>query len=332
MRGRGALALVLLGTMCGWSLQITAHQQNPPAQGTGTQGSTGQAGTAQAPVPPQPSDQTQQPPAHGEQPEEQPPGEPRPTPFPAHQRPPAPPEVLARGKAMYSSLCSACHGADARGGQLGGVNLLRSPLVLGDRDGELVMPVVKKGRPGTTMAAVPMSDDDIKAVTAFLHSLQAAGDEQGAPPPGPPIELNIVVGDPKAGATYFAATCASCHSTSGDLAGVASRVADAKALQNLWVSGGRATEHGPGRRARRPGQLPTVTVTLPDGVVRGSLVRLDDFFVSVALEDGTTRTIRRNGDSPRVEVNDPLGRHDELLASYTNKIMHDVTAYLATLK
>jgi cytochrome c oxidase cbb3-type subunit 3 len=260
------------------------------------------------------------------------PGEPRPTPFPAHQRPQAPPEVLARGKTMYSSLCSACHGADGRGGQLGGVNLLRSALVLGDRDGELVLPLVKNGRQGTAMAAIPMADADIMAVTAFIHSLQAAGDEQGAPPPGPPVELNILVGDAKAGAAYFATTCASCHSPSGDLAGIASRVPDAKALQNLWVSGGRATEHGPGRRVRRPGQVPTVTVTLPTGAVQGHLVRLDDFLVSVALEDGTTRTIRRDGDSPRVEVNDPLARHNELLATYTNKTMHDVTAYLATFK
>ena len=191
-------------------------------------------------------------------------------PFPAHQRPAAPPEVLERGKTMYASMCSACHGADARGGQLGGVNLLRSPECLGDRDGELVLPIVKNGRPGTAMAAMPMPDDDIKAIVAFLHSLQAAGQQPGRPPPGPPVELNILVGDAKAGARVSSPpTCASCHSTSGDLAGIASRVPDAKSLQNLWVSGGRASGRGPGRRRRNAEQAATVKVTLPHEVRAG---------------------------------------------------------------
>lgn len=332
MRGRGVPTLViLLGATLASSLQVTAQNQNPVQPTAQEPGGTPPA--AQAPVPPQPSDATQQPPAHGEQPpQEEDQGDRRPPPFPAHQRPLAPPAVLERGKTMYSSMCSACHGADARGGQLGGVNLLRSPAVLGDRDGEIVLPIVKKGRPGTAMAAMPMPDEDIKAIVAFLHSLQASGSNQGGPPPGPPVELNILVGDAKAGAAYFAASCASCHSTTDDLAGVASRVPDAKSLQNLWVSGGRAGGGAPGRRSRNAEQAATVKVTLPDEVVQGRLVRIDDFLVTLALEDGTTRTVRRNGDTPAVEITDPLARHNALLADYTNKTMHDVTAYLATLK
>ncbi len=93
--------------------------------------------------------------------------------FPAQQRPPADPAVVERGRTVYSVSCSACHGADARGGQLGGPNLLRSPLVLADQNGELMQPVVQKGRPGTTMVPVAMSTEDVTAVAAFLHSLQA---------------------------------------------------------------------------------------------------------------------------------------------------------------
>jgi cytochrome c oxidase cbb3-type subunit 3 len=298
-------------------LPVWAHTQNAPPQ-------------APPNTPAQQSEPAQEPPAHGDQPAPE-----RPAPFPAQQRPPASPEVLARGKALYSTTCAACHGADARGGQLGGVNLLRSPLVLGDRDGELVMPVVKNGRPGTAMVAIPMPDADIKAVTAYIHSLQALGSNQGAPPPGPEVELNILVGDAKAGQAFFASTCSSCHSPTGDLAGIASRVDDAKALQNLWVSGGRTMGSGAGRRRSEPspGQRQTVKVTLPDGqVVEGQLVRVDDFLVTVGLSDGTTRTIRRDGDSPKVEITNPLARHDALLAVYTNKNVQDVTAYLATLK
>src|SRR4030095_7091087 len=80
--------------------------------------------------------------------------------FPAMQRPPADPEVVARGKAIFGAQCVACHGADARGGQLNGPNLLRSQLVLADKDGELIAPVIKNGRPERGMPALPLSDAD----------------------------------------------------------------------------------------------------------------------------------------------------------------------------
>jgi cytochrome c oxidase cbb3-type subunit 3 len=186
------------------------------------------------------------------------------------------------------------------------------------------------------MPPLPMADEDIKAVAAFLHSLQAQGSNQGGPPPGPPVELNILVGDAKAGAAFFASTCSGCHSASGDLQGIASRAGDPRGLQNLWVSGGRAAPRGAGRRGGGPppGRPVTATVTLASGeVVSGRLLRLDDFTVTVGLEDGLTRTIRRTSeDAPRIAVQDPLARHRELLGVLTNEQMHDVTAYLATLK
>jgi cytochrome c oxidase cbb3-type subunit 3 len=312
------MSVCLLGMAAGVFLPVWAHTQNAPPQ------------SPPANTPAQQPEPTQEPPAHGNQPQPE-----RPAPFPAQQRPPASPEVLARGKAMYATTCAACHGADARGGQLGGVNLLRSPLMLGDKDGELVMPIVKQGRPGTAMVAIPMPDADIKAVVAYIHSLQAQGSNQGAPPPGPEVALNVLVGNAKDGEAFFASTCTACHSAGGDLAGIASRVEDAKALQNLWVSGGRTMGAGAGRRRTEPSprQRQTVKVTLPGGeVVEGQLVRVDDFLVTVGLADGTTRTIRREGDTPKVEITNPLARHDALLAVYTNKNVQDLTAYLATLK
>jgi cytochrome c oxidase cbb3-type subunit 3 len=244
--------------------------------------------------------------------------------------------VLERGRAQYAGVCSACHGADARGGQLGGPNLLRSQLALDDKDGELIIPVVQNGRPGPPpMPPLPVAVEDIKAIAAFIHNLQAQGSNQGGPPPGPERPLNILVGDATKGATFFAANCASCHSPTGDLQGVAGRVSGPAALQNLWVSGGRATERGAGRRGggRPPGKPTTATVTLANGQqVSGVLMKLDDFLVTIALEDGATRSIRRMGSTPRVDVQDPLAKHRELLGVLTNANMHDVTAYLATLK
>jgi hypothetical protein len=76
----------------------------------------------------------------------------------------------------------------------------------------------------------------------------------------------------------------------------------------------------------------TVTVTLPDRKVEGVLGRIDDFIVILTEADGTRTTIRRKGDSPKVELHDPMKGHKELLAQYTDRDIHNVTAYLVTLK
>jgi cytochrome c oxidase cbb3-type subunit 3 len=261
--------------------------------------------------------------------------------FPAQQRPPGDPAVIARGKALFGVSCALCHGNDLRGGQLNGPNLLRSQLVLSDKAGELIVPVINGGRPDKGMPPIPMPEADAKAIAEYIHSMTALSPRQGMPPPSEtPVVLNILVGDPAAGRVYFEAKCASCHSPTGDLQGIATRVPDAKALQNLWVSGGTAGGRG-GRGAAGRGAGPTapnpravtVAVTLPSGEkVEGRLVRLDDFIVSLSLPDGTIRSFTRKGASPRVEVRDPLEPHRALLTVYTDKDMHDVTAYLATLK
>src|SRR4029078_6490222 len=119
--------------------------------------------------------------------------------FPAMQRKAADAETIARGKAVFGVKCVACHGADARGGQLNGPNLLRSQLVLADHDGELIEPVIRSGRPERGMPALPLSDADIKAVIEFIHSLTAASPGQGAPPRTEVPAPDIVVGDAEAG-------------------------------------------------------------------------------------------------------------------------------------
>ena len=259
--------------------------------------------------------------------------------FPAQQRPPGDPAVIARGRTLYGLSCSFCHGPDLRGGQLNGPNLLRSQLVLGDQAGELILPIVRGARAEKGMPPIPMPDEDVKAVAEYIHSVAALSPRQGMPPPGEtPVVLDVLVGDAAAGRTYFEARCATCHSATGDMQGIAARIPDPKALQNLWVSGGAAggrgrSAGGRGAASNAPNpRVVTATVTLPGEKVEGRLLRIDDFLVTLVQEDGTIRSIRRNGALPKVEVRDPLEPHRMLLSVYTDKDMHDVTAYLATLK
>jgi cytochrome c oxidase cbb3-type subunit 3 len=267
--------------------------------------------------------------------------------FPSGQRKLADPAVIERGKTLYGVNCRLCHGPDLRGGDLGGVNLMRSQLVLSDQDGELIYPVVKNGRanPGLPpMPPLPLQEDGVKAIAAYIHSVAATKLGQGGPPASEPKELDIVVGDAAAGKRYFDANCASCHSASGDLAGVATRYGTPTALQTAWVAGGGGGGGGGrGGRGGRGGEAPapaprvpkpvTVTVTTADGQhVEGRLERIDDFLVTLQQADGTSRTFTRRGNVPAIEIHDPLDGHKKLLVKYTDKDIHDVTAYLVTLK
>jgi cytochrome c oxidase cbb3-type subunit 3 len=177
------------------------------------------------------------------------------------------------------------------------------------------------------MPPLPVPPDDVKAIATYIHSVTASARGQGAPPEGPAVELNIVVGDATAGQAYFNAKCTACH-TANDMAGIATRVSDAMALQNYWVGGGG----GRGRGGNPPTPV-TATVTDPSGQkVEGRLIRLDDFYVVLGLADGSSRSFRRDGDVPKVEVKDPRDAHRKLLPTYADKDIHDVTAYLVTLK
>src|SRR5258705_10496803 len=102
--------------------------------------------------------------------------------FPAQQRPPGDPELIARGKPLFVASCSSCHGVDLRGGVTGGPNLLRSAVVLMDQHGELILPIVNGARAGRGMPALPLPDPDGVAVADYIHSIDAAARNQGAPP------------------------------------------------------------------------------------------------------------------------------------------------------
>jgi cytochrome c oxidase cbb3-type subunit III len=267
-------------------------------------------------------------------------GRPRGPNFPQQQRPPGDPTAIARGRALYGVNCTLCHGADLRGGDQGGPNLLRSEVVLVDQKGEAILPIVRDGRKGP-VGVMPafsnLAENDILAIAEFIHSVMAQAGRQGRPPEREtPIELNVLVGDAAAGKLFFERACSRCHSTTGDLQGIASRVTDARALQDLWISGGasaRGPRFGGDGGSNDDSTRVTVTVTTPKGPpVTGRLVRIDDFTVTLLQDDGVRRTFRREGGAPKVEITDPLEPHRRLVLELTDGLMHNVTAYLATLK
>src|SRR6266516_315351 len=90
---------------------------------------------------------------------------------PGQQRPPGDPAQIARGKTLYGISCTVCHGADLRGGDLGGPNLLRPQVALSDRDGELIVPTIQGSRQNAGMPAIQMSPADAAAVAAYVRSI-----------------------------------------------------------------------------------------------------------------------------------------------------------------
>lgn len=241
-------------------------------------------------------------------------------------RAPEDPVTVAHGKTLYGTSCQACHGSDLRGGDMGGPNLLRSQVALTDQHGELIIPIVQGARQAQGMPNIGLNNQDAGAVAAYVRSVIGEIGGQGKPP-GEEKQLNIVVGDPTRGSRYFSAHCSTCHSTEGDLKDLATRYPDPKTVQVRWLSGGSLTAlEGP------TSKVTAEVTTTPGEIVSGSLIHLDEFLVTLRTSDGTERSFRRNGALPRVTVHDPLKQHREMLPTYTDQDVHDVTAYLETLK
>lgn len=230
--------------------------------------------------------------------------------------------TLERGKTAFVANCGFCHGANAKGGE-SGPDLVRSVVVIDDENGNLIAPVVHGGRQAQGMPRIDVNDKQLADIVAFLHEGVRAAAERGTYK-----VLNIVTGNAKAGEAYFngAGKCSACHSVTGDLKGIGAKY-DPVALQGkiLMPVGGR-----PGPRATSP---IAVSVTLPNGeTVKGSLNRIDDFTVSMTDSSGSFRSFTRRGEIPKVVLTDPVQAHFDMLEKYTDADIHNLTAYLVTLK
>lgn len=223
------------------------------------------------------------------------------------------PEVAA-GKTVFQQNCSFCHGANARGAS--GPDLIHSTLVSHDANGDLVGQVVRNGRPDKGMPAFQLSGTQIRAIAAYLHSEAHLASTTYQRGPGEYPLDKLLVGNAAAGKAFFEAKCAECHSPTGDLAHVATKYKPID-LQS--------------RIAFPSGAVPTVTVTEPSGkVFTGSQVYSDEFVISMRDRNNWIHTWNRK--LVKVEVKDPLAPHEKLLSTYTDENLHDLFAYLETLK
>jgi cytochrome c oxidase cbb3-type subunit III len=191
-----------------------------------------------------------------------------------------------------------------------------------DHDGELIATVVQNGRPDKGMPKFDLTTAEISSIATFIHSVPVGG---RAAITG---TVDPLVGDAKAGEAYFngAGKCTACHSVSGDLAGIGARYPDPKALQGAILSGERRGESSEAGRK-------TVTVTLRTGqTLEGRLYQIDDFIVSFTDVNGNYHSYPRHGDYPKVVIKDPLQPHLDMLRTFKDDDIHNLTAYLVTLK
>lgn len=229
---------------------------------------------------------------------------------------PAPDAAASKkGEPLYKQNCATCHGANARGAQA--PSLVRSVAVLHDEKGEEVGPIIKAGRPG--MPPFPsLSQDDIYNISQYLHMQVELAANRGTYGQTYGDLRNKVTGDAGKGKAFFQANCTGCHQATGDMAKIGAKFAQAAQLQSrfLWP-----TTPGP----------TTVTVTPETGAkVTGKISREDDFGISLTDASGEYHYWPKS--KVKIDMEDKLEGHRKLLPKYSNEDIHNMTAYLVTLK
>lgn len=223
-------------------------------------------------------------------------------------------EAAERGRKQFGQACGFCHGPDATGAR--GPDLVRSTVVAHDQKGDLIGEVIRNGRPDKGMPAQPLTNDQISDIAAFLHARALEALKSAGVPSDYPSE-KLLTGNAEAGKAFFegAGGCKSCHSPTGDLAGVAKKYSSIELEAHMLYP----------EDAKK-----TVVVTLPTGEqFRGELKHEDDFMVGVKGESGWYRSFERS--RVKVEIHDPLEAHRKLLDKLTQADMHNLYAYVHSL-
>jgi cytochrome c oxidase cbb3-type subunit III len=231
------------------------------------------------------------------------------------QNPPG--DSVKRGQAQFTQTCGFCHGSDAKCGAEG-PNLMRSTLVRHDDNGKLIGPVIRDGRPTKGMPPIKLSETQIADVVAYLHSRLTESDLTN---PANPREYSLkllLTGNADAGKAFFygEGQCGHCHSPTRDLAGIAKKYTPAD-LQAHFLY---------------PPDVPKrATVTTSSGRLFKGILSYHDQF-TVALKDADGWYHSWPADEVKLEIHDPVVAHLELLHKYSNADVHNLFAYLETLK
>jgi uncharacterized protein len=230
-----------------------------------------------------------------------------------------PPEQVRAGQSTFSAQCGFCHGRDAMGGETG-PDLTRAASVATDVRGDTLGPIVRNGRVDKGMPAFSLGEADLASVVAFIHDQKAKAESLTGGRRAVDV-ADLQTGNAEAGKKYFAAACATCHSPSGDFSGLAKRLEGLKLLQRMLYP---VLENGAQSRAK-------VTVTRPSGeTVAGTMAYRDEFTIALTDAAGTYRAFPAH--QVKFSVDDPLQAHVEQLGKYTDDDMHNVLAYLHTLR
>jgi cytochrome c oxidase cbb3-type subunit 3 len=241
---------------------------------------------------------------------------------PASQRPPEtlkpqsyPPEQVKAGADRFSAECGFCHGRDTAGGETG-PDLTRSTLVAEDFRGDKIGPLLRAGRADKGMPAFKLNDGDLDAIVAFIHDRKTQAEALGGGRRGVDPE-DLDTGNRAAGERYFNTNCSGCHSPAGDLAGIGTRFRGLQLLQRL-LNPPRTKPAG-------------VTVTLASGeTIAGAVVSRDEFSIVMTDAAGARRTW--SAADVKFTIDDPISAHFEQLGKYTDDDMHNVYAYLQSLR
>lgn len=258
-------------------------------------------------------------------------GAPAPAQSPASRRPPATTvaqsyslEEIQTGQSRFAAQCGFCHGRDAQGGE-SGPDLTRSALVAEDVRGDRIGPVIHSGRPEKDMPSFTLPGADIAAIVAFIHDAKSKAESVAGGRRSVDAK-DLETGNAEAGKRYFTGTggCTKCHSLTGPFANVGSRYQGLRLLERmLYPRGGAASRSAP--------FLPPVTITTAAGEkIDGKLAYRDEFTITLIDSEGWIRSWPATG--VKIEGEDPLQAHAGQLGKYTEEEIHDVFAFLETLK
>jgi cytochrome c oxidase cbb3-type subunit 3 len=221
-----------------------------------------------------------------------------------------------RGGPVFLQQCAFCHGRDAAGGE-DGPDLTRSKLVAADMAGDKIGPVIREGRPEKGMPRFSLPDADVAALVAFIHDQKTKAEALVGGRRGVEV-ADLQTGNVDAGKAYFngAGKCASCHSPTGDLAGVATRFEGLKLEERLMYPKGAKAK---------------VSITLSSGEkITGELAYHDEF--TIGMRDAAHRYRSWSTSRVKFSIDDPAEAHVDLLAKYTDDDIHNLMAYLQTLR